>query len=84
MGILLLCTACFMLYFLPAIAATYYGNQSATPIMLVNFFLGWTFIGWIVALLLAMKNLSCGQFLKALGFNAILFVAAFILLVVGV
>jgi hypothetical protein len=40
-------------YLLPwAIAATR-GKSNATAILLVNFFLGWTFIGWVAALVMA-------------------------------
>jgi Superinfection immunity protein len=38
----------FLLYFLPAIIGR--DKRSATGILLFNLFLGWTGIGWIVAL----------------------------------
>lgn len=37
------------LYFIPAIVAARRAHKSATAIVLLNFFLGWTLIGWIVA-----------------------------------
>lgn len=43
-----------LLYFLPSIAA--YNKPKFLPIFLVNFFLGWTFIGWIVALVWALST----------------------------
>jgi len=42
------------LYFLPAILAAARHTHNATGILLINLFLGWTFIGWIVALLMAL------------------------------
>jgi hypothetical protein len=41
------------LYFLPAIAAHNRGKANASAIAMLNFFLGWTFIGWVVALVWA-------------------------------
>lgn len=38
------------LSFLPTIIAFKRRHPQKVPILLVNFFLGWTFIGWIVAL----------------------------------
>lgn len=42
------------LYFLPAIVAAARQTHNATGILLLNIFLGWTGIGWIVALVLAI------------------------------
>lgn len=41
-------------YFLPAIAGR--KKQNASSITLLNLFLGWTFIGWVVALVWATSN----------------------------
>jgi hypothetical protein len=41
----------FLLYFLPAIIAR--NKREATAILLFNLFLGWTGIGWIIALIWA-------------------------------
>ena len=41
-------------YFLPSIIG--HNKRSAAGIFLLNFFLGWTFIGWIVALLWACAS----------------------------
>ena len=38
------------LYFLPTIIAVARKRPNALAIFLLNFFLGWTFIGWVVAL----------------------------------
>jgi hypothetical protein len=42
------------LYFLPAIIAAARHTHNATAILLLNVFLGWTVIGWFVALLMAI------------------------------
>jgi hypothetical protein len=41
----------FVLYWLPAINGFQRKHRNAVPILLVNFFFGWTFIGWVVALI---------------------------------
>jgi hypothetical protein len=46
---------CFLaLYFLPALIAGGRHLLERTAITLLNLFLGWTFIGWIVALIWAI------------------------------
>ena len=44
----------FLLYFLPAIIAGARHTHNSTGILLLNVFLGWTVIGWFVALLMAI------------------------------
>ena len=44
----------FMLYFLPAFIARKKPNANA--VLIINVFLGWTFIGWVVALAMAVSN----------------------------
>ena len=41
------------LYFLPAIVASLRRHHNANAIFLLNLFLGWTFLGWVVALVWA-------------------------------
>lgn len=43
-----------ILYFLPTIIAVRRRHRNLLPIILVNIFLGWTFVGWIVALIWAI------------------------------
>lgn len=45
----------FVLYFLPAILAFARNKRDLVSILLLNLFLGWTFIGWVVALVWAIK-----------------------------
>lgn len=44
------------LYFLPTILAVLRQKANTGPIVLVNVFLGWTFIGWFVALIWALST----------------------------
>ncbi|HET7441721.1 MAG TPA: superinfection immunity protein [Terriglobales bacterium] len=43
----------FLIYFLPTIVALVRHKQNVVSILLLNLFLGWTLIGWIVALVWA-------------------------------
>jgi hypothetical protein len=46
----------FVMYFLPSIIALARNKRDITGILLLNFFLGWTMIGWVVALVWAVKT----------------------------
>ena len=46
----------FVLYFLPTIVAFARNKRDTTSILLLNFFLGWTAIGWVIALVWAVKT----------------------------
>ena len=45
-----------VLYFLPTIIAAIKSKRDLVAILLLNLFLGWSVIGWIVALVWAAKN----------------------------
>lgn len=45
-----LSVAFVLVYFLPSIVATRRQHPNAMPVFLINFFLGWTLIGWVAAL----------------------------------
>jgi len=45
-----------VLYFLPAIIALARNKRDTTSILLLNLFLGWTAIGWVIALVWAVKH----------------------------
>jgi hypothetical protein len=47
-------TGCVM-YFLPSLIAAIRSKRNVLTIFLVNFFLGWSVIGWIVCLVWALK-----------------------------
>lgn len=44
------------IYFLPGIVAHIRDHNNENPIVLLNLFLGWTFLGWIVALVWAASD----------------------------
>ena len=46
----------FLMYFLPSIIAFGRHKRDTGSIVLLNFFLGWTMIGWVIALVWATKN----------------------------
>jgi Superinfection immunity protein len=46
----------FLMYFLPSIIALARSKPDLMAIFLLNLFLGWSVIGWIVALVWAAKN----------------------------
>ena len=43
-------------YFIPTIIATQRKVPSSGSVVVVNFFLGWTVIGWIVALAMSFRS----------------------------
>lgn len=45
-----------VMYFLPSIIALARSKRDTLAIFLLNLFLGWSIIGWIVALVWAAKN----------------------------
>jgi hypothetical protein len=50
-SILIIIVVSLFLYFLPTVIG--WRKRNATAIFVLNFFLGWTFVGWIVALVWA-------------------------------
>jgi len=46
----------FVFYFLPAIVAFARSKRDAGTILVLNFFLGWTAIGWVIALVWALRQ----------------------------
>lgn len=47
-----------VIYFLPAICANYLEHRNMVSIGLLNFFLGWTILGWIGAMIWAFSDSS--------------------------
>ena len=45
-----------VMYFLPSVVALARSKRDITAIVLLNFFLGWTMIGWVIALVWACKT----------------------------
>jgi T4 superinfection immunity protein len=46
----------FVLYFLPAIIGFGRGKRDAVSILVLNLLLGWTAIGWVIALVWALRQ----------------------------
>jgi RsiW-degrading membrane proteinase PrsW (M82 family) len=44
------------IYFLPAIVGASRSVPNLGSVVVINFFLGWTFIGWVVALAMAFRS----------------------------
>ncbi len=44
----------FLMYWLPTIVAIVRRTPSALGVAALNFFLGWTVVGWIIALVIAL------------------------------
>ena len=53
MELLVILVVGIVLYFLPTIIAMNRKKRNIDAIMILNLFLGWTFIGWVVALVWA-------------------------------
>jgi hypothetical protein len=45
-----------LFYFLPTIIAVAGHRRNAFPIFLLNLLLGWTFVGWVIALVWSVKK----------------------------
>jgi len=48
-------------YFLPTIVATIRNHPNALSICLLNFFLGWTLLGWLGALIWSAHAINNGR-----------------------
>jgi Superinfection immunity protein len=46
----------FVIYFLPTILAFARNKRDTAAILLLNLLLGWTMIGWVIALVWAVKT----------------------------
>ena len=53
MALALLCILGFIAYWVPTLAANSNRHRNRAAIGMLNLFLGWTFIGWVVALVWA-------------------------------
>lgn len=53
MGALIISVVCLAIYFIPAGVAVNRQHHNRLAIIVLNIFLGWTLIGWVVALVWA-------------------------------
>lgn len=56
--LLLVAALVLFIYFLPWIVARSRNHRNTTAIVVLNLFLGWTFIGWVIALVWACTKES--------------------------
>lgn len=56
MELLIVLDICLAIYFIPTIVAFMRGHRNRVAILLTNLFLGWTGLGWIVALIWSVLN----------------------------
>ncbi len=54
-GIIILIVG-ILIYFIPALMAFQRKHKNRTAILMLNLFLGWSFIGWVVALVWSLTN----------------------------
>ena len=48
----------FLIYFAPAMVASYRGAKNIGSVFVINLFLGWTLVGWVVALAMAFSDVA--------------------------
>lgn len=63
-GVVALIAGAIGLYFLPSVVGITKQKENVVAICVLNFFLGWTVIGWLVSLLWALTNNGCKKFNK--------------------
>ena len=59
--IIVLFIVSFAIYFLPTWIAGGRNHHQQNAIMVLNLFLGWTFVGWVVALVWAVSAINKAQ-----------------------
>ncbi len=55
-GALILFVIGLVLYFLPSFIAANRNTVNRGSVLVINLFLGWTFIGWVISLAMACSN----------------------------
>jgi hypothetical protein len=55
-GLVVLWVFVFFCYWIPTIVAVVRSVPNTGSVAVINFFLGWTFIGWVVALAMAFRS----------------------------
>lgn len=57
----ILVVVAFILYFVPSIVALLRNHQNAAAILVLNSLLGWSFIGWVIALVWSFTAVESGR-----------------------
>ncbi|QCG97805.1 superinfection immunity protein [Azospirillum sp. TSA2s] len=55
-ALLIISLICIAIYFLPTIVAVNRDHTSKGGVIVINIFLGWTFLGWVIALAWAFSG----------------------------
>lgn len=58
MGVFVFVVFGLLLYFIPTLVAANRKHRNSTAIFVLNFFLGWSLIGWVIALIWSVANSS--------------------------
>lgn len=56
MGVFILFAIGLVIYFIPTFVAHNRQHKQQSSIVILNVFLGWTFVGWVIALIWAVKE----------------------------
>jgi hypothetical protein len=56
LGLIILIIIGLLIYFIPSFMAGSKHKKDGVAITMLNLFLGWTFVGWVVALVWACTN----------------------------
>ena len=54
-----------LIYFLPTIIALARGHLSTLAIFLLNLFLGWTLLGWLIALIWSCTGFTAANYIRS-------------------
>lgn len=57
-GIVVIVATGVLIYFVPSVVALVRDHPKYTPIVVVNFLLGWTLLGWVAALAMALTHIQ--------------------------
>ncbi len=55
-GLIIIIAICFSIYMLPTIVAYSRKTKNKIPVLIINFFLGFSLVGWVIALAMAYSN----------------------------
>lgn len=55
------------IYFIPSMIAVMRGHNNTAPIIVINIFLGWSFLGWIGSLAWSLSHIEEKKRVKAGG-----------------
>lgn len=51
----------FFFYFIPTVVALIRSHNNSGSIFVINFFFGWTLLGWVIALAMAVSSNTRSQ-----------------------